>query len=170
MCLKIEFFPQYKEKIYVIDGSNILGIDHNHKFILNNLIMVRNELLAKGVKEENILIVCDASTRHIIDKPHEYNNMVRDKSIYESPAGIQSDQVILQYCLEHDNALLLTNDLLRDFYDELPDKKWIANKRVAVMKINEEIYFLPMKKENFKIDTHNNCLHKNHDNSNQIIN
>lgn len=146
--LKLDFYPQFENKKYVLDGANICGIekDANGKFKLNNLNLIVKELIKRGINEENIIIITDASLRHKIDDNDKYNALISEKKIYESPAGIAADEVILAYCLDHEDALFISNDLMKEYYPYLPNNKWFVEKRVVFIKIKDEIYLLPMKR------------------------
>jgi len=102
-------------------------------------------LIKRGINEENIVIITDASLRYKIDEIDEYIALLDEKKIYESPAGVAADEVILAYCLNHEDALFISNDLMREYYHYLPNYKWFIEKRITVVKIKDEIYLLPMK-------------------------
>lgn len=146
--LKLDFYPHFEDKQYVIDGANICGIskDAKGRFQFNNLKLTVRELIKRGINEEKIIIIADASLRHKIDDVDKYNALILQKKIYESPAGIAADNVILAYCLEHEDALFISNDLMKEYYPYLPNSKWFVEKRITVVKIKDEIYLLPMKK------------------------
>ena len=102
-------------------------------------------MIKRGINEENIVIITDASLRYKIDEIDEYIALLDEKKIYESPAGVAADEVILAYCLNHEDALFISNDLMREYYHYLPNYKWFIEKRITVVKIKDEIYLLPMK-------------------------
>lgn len=108
--------------------------------------MVIYKLIEFGVAKEKILVLCDASLRYSIDNLKDYNTLIRLGFIKETPAGVQADEFILSYCIEHDNSLIISNDLFRDFYSQFPSKNWILKKRITVMKIKKEILIIPMLK------------------------
>jgi len=148
----LNYYPHFEEKTYIIDASNIcaLLINEKSKFKLYNLILTVLELLQRGVKRENIIIIADANLRYKIDLPIKYSRLVKTGMIQEAPAGVQADELILAYCLEHKNALFISNDLMRQFRSQLPHPNWIVERRVAVANIKGDIYLIPMQKVIFK--------------------
>lgn len=140
-------YPEYDQKKYIIDGANICGMDINNrkKFRIKNLLMVIETLTTFGAHKENIIVICDASLRHNIDDPSKYYRLKKQGIILESPAGIKADKFILNYCLSHRNCLIISNDLFREYYDQLPDAYWIKKHRIGVLKIKGEILLVPMR-------------------------
>jgi hypothetical protein len=147
--INLDQYPEYEEKKYVIDGANICwyGVNGRTKSCLKNLILMLEELKSIGIKEDNILIFCDATLRHKIDQPNKYISLTRKKRIIETPAGIKTDEFILNYCLRHDDSLFISNDLFREYYDQLPDLHWIIHRRLTYLIIDEEVLIIPMEKK-----------------------
>jgi len=145
--INLDYYPKFGEKIYILDAANICGIEKGdkNKFKLRILKMVINELIKKGVNEEKIIIIADANPRYKIDDLEEYLILVKQKKIIESPARILADEIILAYCINHNNALFLSNDLMKEFYPYLPDDKFIIERRITIVKIKNEIFLIPMK-------------------------
>lgn len=146
--ISLKYYPHFEEKKYVLDAANICGIEKGAKgkFKLKILKMVIKELIKRGIDEENIIIIADANLRYKIDDLKEYLILVEQKKIIESPAGIISDEVILAYCIDHKNALFLSNDLMREFFPYLPNERFILKRRITVVKIKDEIFLIPMKR------------------------
>lgn len=144
----LDDYPEFQEKKYLLDGANICGIekDANSKFKLEVLKMVINELKKRGIREENIIAIADASLKYKIDDTKEYKALKNLGKIIEIPAGIIADKVILAYCIEHKDTLFLSNDLMKEFYPYLPDDKFIFERRITIVKIKDEIFLIPMKR------------------------
>jgi len=139
-------YPEYDQKEYIIDGANICGMEFNSriKFRIKNLLLVIEKLTTLGAHKENIIIICDATLRHKIDDPNKYYRLKKQGIILESPAGIKADKFILNYCLSHSNCLIISNDLFKEYYDQLPDAHWIKIHRIGVLKIKNDILLVPM--------------------------
>lgn len=146
--LKLDDYPEFREKEYVLDAINICGIekDANGKFELESLKKVIKELKKRGIREENIIVIADASLRSKVDDLEKYIILVEQKKIIETPAGIKADELILIYCIDHENALFLSNNLMKEFYPYLPDDKFIFERRITIVKIKDEIFLIPMKR------------------------
>ena len=97
-----------------------------------------------GVKNQKIFIFCDASLRHFIDNQGDCFNLLRKKIICETPAGIKADEFILNFCLKHENALIVSNDLFKRYLRQLPNKYWLKKKRIGFIIIKKEILLIPM--------------------------
>jgi hypothetical protein len=144
--LSLENYPNYKEMEYIIDGTNVCWYKTNQFYrpVLRNLILLIRELISKEIKKCEIKIFCDASLRHTIDEPKKYEASLEKRLIIETPAGIQADNFILNYCFKHENTLIISNDLFKKYYTQLPDPKWILRKRVSFCIVNNEIFLVPM--------------------------
>lgn len=146
--LKLDDYPEFRKKEYVLDAINICGIEKNAngKFELESLKKVIKELKKRGIREENIIVIADASLRSKVDDLEKYIILVEQKKIIETPAGIKADELILIYCIDHENALFLSNNLMKEFYPYLPDDKFIFERRITIVKIKDEIFLIPMKR------------------------
>jgi len=146
--LKLDDYPEFREKEYVLDAINICGIekDANGKFELESLKKVIKVLKKRGIREENIIVIADASLRSKVDDLEKYIILIEQKKIIETPAGIKADELILIYCIDHENALFLSNNLMKEFYPYLPDDKFIFERRITIVKIKDEIFLIPMKR------------------------
>ncbi len=97
-----------------------------------------------GVPKENIIGFSDLSFQYYIDNLKQYKKHVKDEIIIEMPAGIKADKVILAYCLRHENAVFISQDLMREYYIYLPYRSWIVKRRICVVLVGAEIYLIPM--------------------------
>lgn len=146
--INLEQYPRYEEKEYIIDGANICwhGVNGRNRPILKNLFLLLEELKNLGIKQNKIKIFCDATLRHKIDQLHKYISLIRKKIAIETPAGIKTDEFILNYCLKHSDSLFISNDLFREYYDQLPDIYWINKKRITYLIVDENVIIVPMLK------------------------
>lgn len=144
--ISLKLYPDYENKIIVVDGSSVCWYepDTRNRPKLSNLTMYFCNLEDLGVKKHHIKIFCDANLKYHINNQKEYFSLKRKKTIQECPAGIKADKFILNFCLKHPNSLIISNDLFREYYDQLPDAYWINKRRIAFMKINKEFIFVPM--------------------------
>ncbi|GAH53648.1 unnamed protein product, partial [marine sediment metagenome] len=97
-----------------------------------------------GVQLSEIIGFSDSSFRYHIDNKKKYFEYIGQMLIKEMPGGIKADKAILAYCLKHDNALLVSQDLMREYYKYLPNRGWILDRRVAILIVDDEIYLIPM--------------------------
>ncbi|HEC38614.1 hypothetical protein LCGC14_1011380 [marine sediment metagenome] len=142
----VKSYPNFIEKNFVIDGANVCWHYKNKKNRpqIKNLKLLIYELESMGVKEQNLLVFCDASLRHFIDNQSQYYSLLRKKIIWETPAGIKADEFILNFCLKHENAFIISNDLFKKYWRQLPTKDWIKKKRIGFIIIKDEILLIPM--------------------------
>ena len=102
-----------------------------------------------GVELSKIKGFSDSCLKYHIDDREKYFQYINQKIIKEMPGGIKADKGILAYCLKHDNALLVSQDLMREFYRYLPYKRWILEKRISIILVDDELYLIPMFDGNF---------------------
>ena len=60
------------------------------------------------------------------------------------PAGIKSDKALIAYCLNHLDAVIISQDLFREYYKYMPNHKWIVERRICVVTFNDDFYLIPM--------------------------
>ncbi len=144
--ISLKLYPDFEKKIMVVDGSSVCWCepDIKNRPQLSNLTIMVGNLEDIGIKKEQIKVFCDATLKHYIDRQKQYLYLRRKNIIQECPAGIKADKFILSYCLKNPNSLIISNDLFREYYNQLPDVYWISKKRIAFMKINKEFIFVPM--------------------------
>ncbi|KZX15362.1 NYN domain-containing protein [Methanobrevibacter filiformis] len=109
----------------VIDASNVASYkrDENSKPKLNYIL---SAVKALEQKNNEFIIVADASLKHEIDDKDKYNQLLEEKTIEQVKPGHNADQYILNIANEK-NAKILSNDLFREFRDEFHD---INNMRI----------------------------------------
>jgi len=144
--INIELYPNFKDKLFVVDGANVCWHNKNKKNRpqINNLKLLMGELGIIGVKKQNLLIFCDASLRHNIDNQREFYHLLKVKIIKETPAGIKADEFILKFCIRHKDTLIISNDLFKQYLRQLPSKNWLKMKRIGFIIIRNEILLIPM--------------------------
>lgn len=146
MCLsncfkKFSFLTNYC--IY-IDGNNVAYSSFNkkNKPELNNILLTINTLIAElGFKRGNIHCICDPSLRYYIDKPNDYEMLIKEGVIIEAPKV--ADEMILSFALKHKFCFIISNDRFREYIEELPSKKWLEDRRIPFLIIEAEICLSP---------------------------
>jgi hypothetical protein len=102
----------------IIDGSNValygLKNSEKKKGVLNNILEVIKKL--KELKASEIITICDANIRYLIDEKDKFNQLVANKTLILSPSGIKADTFILDYAREK-NCLIVSNDKFREYRD-----------------------------------------------------
>lgn len=146
MTISLESVPDYLDKKYVIDVSNICNIkkDSSRKAILEVFDDTLHYLQSLGVKSSKIISFSDASFRYHVNNIEKYKEYVKCEKIIEIPAGIKSKKVIIAYCLKHLDAVIISQDLFREYYKYLPNPQWIVEKRICVITFNDDFYLIPM--------------------------
>jgi len=135
-CLKD--YPVY------IDGSNIAYSRFNElkKPILSDLLMVYDYLIKiLKFKSENIHCICDPALKYYIDKPVEYQALVREGVIIEAPKV--ADEFILGFALKNDFCFIISNDRFRNYIEQLPSKQWLEERRISFMIIDNKVCLSP---------------------------
>ena len=152
--INLEQYPRYEEKEYIIDGANICwyGVNSRYRPKIKNLLLLLEELKSSGIKQNKIKTFCDATLRHKIDQRHKYYSLIRKRIFIETPAGIKTDEFILNYCLKHNDTLIISNDLFREYYEQLPDIHWINKKRVTYLIVDENVILVPMLKKKEEVN------------------
>ncbi len=146
VCIEscFERFPYLREFHVYIDGNNVAY----HRFkkdknpVLNDLILMLNYIVNNlGFKKENIHCICDPALKYHIDKPVDFEALTKEGVIIEAPKI--ADEFILSFALKHEYCLIISNDKFRDYFDQLPSKNWIKERRVSFMIIGEEVCLSP---------------------------
>ena len=107
-------------------------------------IMIKEYLLTLAIAQENILGFSDSSFWYAVDDKSKYSQLMEQGLIIQMPAAIKADKAIIAYCLKHDNAVFISQDLMREYYVYLPYDKWIVERRICALIIGDEIYLIPM--------------------------
>ncbi|EQB74579.1 MAG: hypothetical protein AMDU4_FER2C00003G0024 [Ferroplasma sp. Type II] len=139
----------YENKIsgstVIIDGSNValygLKNSQKKKAVLNNILEVINKL--KALKASEIITICDANIRYLIDDTEKFNQMVANRTLIISPSGIKADTFILDYAREK-NCLIVSNDKFRDYRDDNWIGKNIDNITLGFIFVGNDVMLEPV--------------------------
>ena len=101
-------------------------------------------LINLGVPKKNIIGFSDNNFQYHVDDIKGYRNVIRKGLVLEMPAAIKADKAILAHCLQHEEAVLVSQDLMREYYKYLPSKEWIVKRRICVVIVYNDIYLIPM--------------------------
>ena len=123
-----------KPRIAIVDGSNVAHSTEGGSARLENIILMRDRLAAKGY--EPILVV-DAALRHQIDDTPTYEKMVEDGELKQAPAGTDADYFILSFAREL-GARIVSNDRFRD---RMPEFKDVSRRFIRYMIVEGEVVF-----------------------------
>ena len=109
----------------IIDASNVAsyGRDEDSKPKLDYILSA-----VKALEERNneFVIIADASLKHEIDDKDKYNELLEKGIIEQVESGNNADHFILNIA-DQENAKILSNDMFREFNDEFHD---INNMRI----------------------------------------
>lgn len=137
--------PVNDKKLYLIDGTNVIHWDSFHNgCTLKNLLIITEYFEHCGMEYQ---VYFDASTPHRLRKTSaqeaaRYDKLLKQHShrFRQVPAGTQADAFLLALADHNPDAVILSNDLYRDYQDRYP---WLkTEKRVfSGMKLDEMVYF-----------------------------
>jgi hypothetical protein len=123
-----------KSRFALIDGSNVAHSTEGGTARLDNLLLMRDKLAAKGLEP---IIVVDAALRHQIDDAAAYEKMVDDGELKQAPAGTDADYFILSFAREL-GARVVSNDRFRD---RMPEFKDVSRRFIRYMIVEGEVVF-----------------------------
>ena len=137
-------FPYLLEYPVYIDINNV-AYSRFTKFkkpllmdILTLIDYLRNNI---GFPEENIHCICDPSLRYYIDKPNEFKALIEEGLVIEAPKV--ADEMILGFALKHEFCWIISNDQFREYIAQLPSKKWLEDRRVSFLIIDDGVCLSP---------------------------
>lgn len=135
--------PYLKDYRVYIDGSNIAYSRFNgiKKPILSDILTVYDYLINLGFKLKKIHCICDPTLKYNIDKPIDYQALIREGVIIEAPKV--ADDFILSFALKHDFCFIISNDRFRDYIEQLPSKQWLEERRISFMIIDNKVCLSP---------------------------
>ena len=138
--------PEFKKKIYSIDVANVCNLKRNSngKPMIEIFDRIVKNLRNHGIPQNRIIGFSDCSFQYHVDKIGHYKNLIRSGLIIEMPAGIKADKAIIAYCLKHEDTVILSQDLFREYYKYLPSNEWILEKRICVVLVNDDLFLIPM--------------------------
>lgn len=119
-------------RVAIVDGSNVAHSTEGGIARLSNIRLVTEKLREEGYEP---VVVVDAALRHNIDLEEEYEEMVEQGVIRQSPAGTDADYFILSFAHELD-AAIVSNDRFRDREKAFPD---LGDRIIRYMIVNEEV-------------------------------
>ncbi len=146
MCLEpiIERLTRIKNIKIILDCNNI-AYSRNNKLkppSLSDILLVYELLKEKlHFKKKDIICICDPALKYRIDKPLEYKVLKKEGILIEAPKV--ADEFILSYALKYDFCLIISNDKFREYIEQLPNKRWIEDRRISFLLINDEICLSP---------------------------
>ena len=123
-----------KSRIAIVDGSNVAHSTEGGSARLENIILMRDKLIEKGL--EPVLVV-DAALRHQIDDTPAYEQMVERGEVKQAPAGTDADYFILSFAREL-GARIVSNDRFRD---RMPEFKDVSRRFIRYMIVQGEVVF-----------------------------
>lgn len=129
----------------IIDGSNVALYGHKDSdkktAVLGNILEVIRKL--KELKASEIITICDANLRYIIDEKDKFNRMLANKKLILSPSGIKADTFILDYAREK-NCLIVSNDKFREYRDNDWVNKNIDNITLGFIFVGGDVMLEPV--------------------------
>ena len=130
-----KYGPILREKLPV-DLSNILfeDININGKLKVENIRVVNNTLLDENYDP---FLIIDAYLRHLMNDEQEYEELIKEKIIYQAPAGRKADPFFLKIAKAF-KSKFLTNDLCKEYYEEY-GRDWIIENRKTFMFIEGKL-------------------------------
>jgi len=136
--------PYLKVNPVYIDGSNVAYSRFNElkKPILSDILLIYDYLINNlEFKLEKIHCICDPTLKYYIDKPIEYQALIREGVIIEAPKV--ADEFILGFAFKHDFCFIISNDRFRNYIEQLPSKQWLEIRRISFMIIDNEVCLSP---------------------------
>ena len=85
--------------------------------------------------------IFDTALRYYIDKPIEYEALIKEEVIVEAPKV--ADEFILSFALKHDFCFIISNDKFREYLDQLPNKQWLDDRKVPFMFLGSKVCLSP---------------------------
>ena len=104
--------------------------------------MLFRSLIEKlGFSKDKIHCICDPALKYYIDKPIEYEALLREGLIIEAPK--EADEFILSFALKLDFCFIISNDRYREYIDQLPSRQWLKERAISFIIIDEKICLSP---------------------------
>jgi predicted nuclease of predicted toxin-antitoxin system len=132
----------------VIDGSNIARSGPEEKGEVNitvkKIVQAMVELNKNGCTD--IQVFCDANLRHLIVDIEQYDLLLKNGTIIQTPAKFQADPYIIKYAKE-EGAMILTNDKFKDFRENDSWVKENIDRRIIGFIIVKNRFMLAWNKE-----------------------
>lgn len=137
----MEIIPNLKEVKFIIDTNNVCYTSQGVP-LLHNLILIYEYLIKElNVKAENVYCICDPNLQFIIDDVKKFNELTRNGTIFIAPKS--ADEFILLLAQKFSFCFIISNDKYRQYYDQLPDKQWLKQRKVSFMIIKNQVCLSP---------------------------
>ena len=125
--------------VILIDVSNIV-FGAGKEPILKNFLILRDYLIEfLGVKDSNIVAICDPNLEYKIDDIYLFKILLDTGVIIKSPKV--ADEFLLAYGVQK-NGYIITNDKFREYTSEIGNI-WIQEHTIQFMIIRNEIVLSP---------------------------
>jgi predicted nuclease of predicted toxin-antitoxin system len=120
--------------VAVVDAANVAHeeVSQGGKPKIGNLMAVRDRLRELGYEP---IVIADASLRHEIDDPDQFESLLEKQEFRQVPAGTDADYFIVQTA-EQQDALIISNDRYKDFEEQHP---WVGDRRVPFMIVKGQV-------------------------------
>ena len=140
-----EIFPVLSSFPVIVDVNNIVYERNNgkNKPLLNDLLILLKKLAAKGFEIKNIFNICDPSLKKYIDKKDIFRKLVNKNRIIAAPSFKKADEFILGFALGFPFCFIISNDLFREYQEQLPSRKWLKERRISFLFIGENVILSP---------------------------
>ena len=139
-----DFLEEELKFSFILDGSNIARDNPNSKNAsIRDVIRCKKKLQKMGVPIDNIFIIFGAGLRHHIparDKDR-YEELLRERTINQAPAGRDDDWFIIQYAKDH-NSYIISNDRYLEYREKFPEyKRFLKSHSIRYSVIGNDIIF-----------------------------
>jgi hypothetical protein len=127
---------EQEAKKIIVDGANIAWEEKTEdgKPKLANILVVKRDLEKMGY---NPIIIVDASLRHNIDDPDQFDELEKSQVLRQSPSGTDADLFVLEFGARF-HVPVVSNDTFKERQEQYP---WIRHDRVTVMIIDGKAEF-----------------------------
>lgn len=98
---------------FLVDGSNVARSEQGGVGKID-LIVTLVEELRRVTFGSPVIVMADASLRHVVDDREQYEAMITQGLIVQTPAGTQADGWLLSHARKT-GALVVTNDALKEW-------------------------------------------------------
>ena len=110
--------------------------------LLKNLVLVLDYLIKElNILFEDIFCICDPNLQFIIDDKKEFNRLLKNGTIFIAPKT--ADEFILLLAQKFDFCFIISNDKYRQYTNQLPNKKWIKQRKISFMIIRNQVCLSP---------------------------
>ncbi len=110
--------------------------------LLHNFFLIFEYLIKElNLKHENIYCICDPNLQFIIDDLKKFNELKKNGTIFTAPKT--ADEFILLLAQKFDFCFIISNDKYRQYYDQLPNKQWLKQRKISFMIIRSQVCLSP---------------------------